>query len=274
VGAPDDTRLFLMLGDPFSTPTDDVLLAFNTAYNGIPIVGGMASGALRQYGNALILNDQITNMGAVGISLSGPFDIDVIVSQGCRPIWQPFTITSAHKNTIFSLDNKPPLDLIQDLIMELSEEERNLLQNGLFVGRAVRGTKDSLGRGDFLIRGVMGVDRENGAISIADSVMEGELIQFHLRDALTAQEDLEMMLVPQMFCEPPSGALLFTCNGRGTRLYDHADGDISIIRKNLGVNHLAGFFCAGEIGPIGRENYMHGHTACMAIFRPEPQVEE
>jgi small ligand-binding sensory domain FIST len=257
-----------MIGDPFSSPVDDVLQAFNTAYHGIPIVGGMASGALRQFGNALLLNDQVTNLGLVGVSLAGPVDIDLIVSQGCRPIWRPFRVTAAQKNMVFSLDGKPPLTWIQELIPELSEEDRALMQSGLFVGRAVRGTLETLGRGDFLIRGVIGVDRQSGAIAIADSVVEGEVIQFHLRDAMTAQEDLEMMLIPQMFCDPPSGALLFSCNGRGIKLYDYPDGDITIVQKNLQGVPLAGFFCAGEIGPIGAENYLHGHTASMVIFRP------
>jgi small ligand-binding sensory domain FIST len=273
VDAPQDTRLFILIGDPFSSPADDVLQAFNTAYNGIPIVGGMASGALRQFGNALLMNDQITNLGMVGVSLAGPIDVDLILSQGCRPIWRPFTVTAAQKNMVFSLEGKAPLTWIQELIFELSEEDRALMQNGLFVGRAVRGTPETLGRGDFLIRGVMGVDRQSGAISIADSVMEGEIVQFHLRDALTAQEDLEMMLIPQMFCDPPSGALLFSCNGRGTKLYDHPDGDITTIQKNLAGVPLAGFFCAGEIGPIGQENYLHGHTASMVIFRPITTAE-
>jgi small ligand-binding sensory domain FIST len=268
VEAPEDTRLFIMIGDPFSSPVDDVLQAFNTVYNGIPIVGGMASGALRQFGNALLLNDQVTNLGIIGASLAGPVDVDLIVSQGCRPIWRPFRITAAQKNMVFSLDGKPPLTWIQELIPELSEEDRALMQSGLFVGRAVRGTPETLGRGDFLIRGVVGVDRQSGAIAIADSVVEGEVIQFHLRDALTAQEDLEMMLIPQMFCDPPSGALLFSCNGRGTKLYDYPDGDITMVQKNLQGVPVAGFFCAGEIGPIGNENYLHGHTASMVIFRP------
>ena len=112
---------------------DDVLQAFNTAYNGIPIVGGMASGALRQFGNALLLNDQVTNLGMIGVSLAGPVDVDLIVSQGCRPIWRPFRITAAQKNMVFSLDGKPPLTWIQELIPELSEEDRALMQSGLFV---------------------------------------------------------------------------------------------------------------------------------------------
>ena len=149
------------------------------------------------------------------------------------------------------MERRVPLAWVQDLIPELSEEERALLQNGLFVGRAVKSEQEVLGQGDFLIRGVTGIDQQTGAIAVADQIQEGEVIQFHVRDAFTATEDLEMMLIPQAFSKPPDGGLLFTCNGRGTRLYDHPNGDISVIRNNLGNIHLAGFFCAGEIGPIG-----------------------
>ena len=301
VDVPQNTRLFVLLSDPFSTPMDDVLHSFNTCFPGIPVVGGMSSGALRPNGNILFVDDQFTSQGAVGIALSGPLSVDVIVSQGCRPIWRAFKVTDAHRNVIYSLEDRSPLAWIQDLIPQLSEEDRRLLQNGLFVGRSIKsrleGSKPSLdtsrdqdlpeespselgqapselgqaptelGRGDFLIRGLTGIDQENGAITISDSVIEGELIQFHLRDALTAQEDLEMLLVPQMFRDPPSGGLLFTCNGRGSRLYDHPNGDISIIQQNLQDTDLAGFFCAGEFGPIGDKNFLHGHTVSLALFR-------
>ncbi len=265
--APAETRLFILLADPFSTPIDDVIQTFNLAYRGVPVTGGMSSGALRPNGNALILDDQAYTSGAVGVALAGNLDIDILVSQGCRPIWRPFVVQSANKNWIYQLERKVPLEWIQELIPELSVEERTLLQNGLFVGRAVKAGQETLGQGDFLIRGVTAVDQESGAIAIADQIQEGEVIQFHLRDSLTAAEDLEMMLIPQMFSKPPDGALLFTCNGRGTRLYDRPDGDISVIRKNLGDLHLAGFFCAGEIGPIGDQNFVHGHTASLVLFR-------
>jgi len=275
VEIPQDTQLIVLLSDPFSTPIDDVLHSFNNWYPGIPIVGGMASGSLRPNGNALLVNKQITQEGTVGVALSGALSVDVIVSQGCRPIWRPFRVTANHRNEIYSLEDRSPLAWIQDLIPTLSEEDRLLLQNGLFVGRAIkRGSEagfpspELLGRGDFLIRGLVGINQENGAIAISDSVLDGEMIQFHLRDALTAQEDLEMMLIPQMFRQPPSGGLLFACNGRGTRLYDHPNGDISIIRNNLENLNLAGFFCAGEIGPVRGKNFLHGHSISLALFRP------
>jgi small ligand-binding sensory domain FIST len=272
IGAPDDSRLLILLGDPFTMPMSDVLQAFNMFYPRIPVVGGMASGALRAGGNALFLNDQLMEGGAVGVSLSGSFEVDVIVSQGCRPIWEPMTVTASEKNVIFSLEGQPPLAVIQNLVPELSEEDRFLLQGGLFIGRAIAAGSERLGRGDFLVRGVVGVDRQNGAIAIGDTIQDGERVQFHLRDAVTAQEDLEMMLIPQLFRDPPSGGLLFTCNGRGTRLYDHPDGDISVIQKNLRDIQLAGLFCAGEIGPIGGESFLHGHTASLVLFRTKAGV--
>ncbi len=274
IDALQDPRVFILLGDPFSAPMEDVLQAFNTNYVGIPVVGGMASGALRSGGNALWVNDQVIHEGALGVSIYGAVDVDVVVSQGCRPIWRPFKVITAHRNVIFNLEGRPPLAWLQDLIPELSEDDRALLQNGLFVGCSIKTGQDQLGRGDFLIRGVVGVDQQSGAIAIGDSVMDGDTIQFHLRDALTAQEDLEMMLIPQTFRPPPSGALAFLCNGRGTRLYDHPNGDISVIQANLEGTHLAGFFCAGEIGPIGRTNFLHGHTASLVFFRPMSLQEE
>ncbi len=272
VGAAEDVRVFIVLADPFSTPMDDVLLAFNTNYPGIPAAGGMASGALRPKGNVLFLNDEVVHEGVVGVALAGALDVEVVVSQGCRPIWRPFKVDSAHRNVIFNLEGRSPLAWLQDLIPELPEDDRALLQNGLFVGRAIKPGQELMGRGDFLIRGVMGIDQNSGAVAIGDSIMEGEVIQFHLRDSLTAQEDLEMMLIPQMFRHPPCGALLFSCNGRGTRLYEFPNGDINVINQNIGEAGLAGFFCAGEIGPVSGANFLHGHTASLVLFRPMPEA--
>lgn len=268
VSAPPETKLFMLLADPFTTPMDAVLEAFNVYYPDLPIIGGMASGSQRAGGNALIFNDRVLNNGAIGVAFAGAFEVDLIVSQGCRPVGQPFAVTSARENVIFSLEGQPPLARIQELVVALTPGDRALLQNGLFIGRAVSAEREALGRGDFLIRGVMGLDQESGVMVVGDYIGEGETVQFHLRDATTAEEDLEMMLAPQLLFDPPCGGFLFSCNGRGTRLYDHPDGDISIIQKVIGGINLAGFFCAGEIGPIGNKNFLHGHTASLALFRP------
>ena len=270
VTAPKETQLFFMIGDSFSMPTERVLDAFNRCYPNIPMVGGMASGAADPGGNTLILNERAFNAGAVGVALSGNVETDVIVSQGCRPFGPTFTVTQVEGNVISGLDDKKPLALIENLIEQLTDEERDLLRNGLFVGRSASSQPGSLGRGDFLIRTFMGADRANGSIVVADYLHTGEKIQFHLRDQTTAKEDLEMLLMPQMFDVPPSGGLLFACNSRGTRLYDHPNGDIATIQHVLGDVNIAGFFCAGEFGPIGDKNFLHGHTASMALFRPQP----
>ena len=271
VGAPEETRLIVIIADPFTTPSDALLDAFNAHYAGIPLIGGMASGAQRPGGNALMLNDRAFASGAVGVALAGDFEIDIIVSQGCRPFGRTLTVTEADENVITSLEGEPPLKHIQNLVAQLSEDDQALLKNGLFVGRAIE-TGRALGRGDFLIRSLLGVDRQSGAIGVGDTIRAGETIQFHLRDQRTAEEDLELLLTPQALDSPASGALLFSCNGRGTRLYDHPNGDIATIQSILGGVNLAGFFAAGEIGPVGGKNFLHGHTASMALFRPRTQL--
>ncbi|MBD3334269.1 MAG: hypothetical protein GF355_02030 [Candidatus Eisenbacteria bacterium] len=264
----DKPRLILLLADPFSTPIDPLLESFNALFPGVPMIGGLASGAGRPHAKSLLLGDQVLAGGALAVAFEGPLEVDVVVSQGCRPVGEPFTVTQSRDNVIVSLEGKPPLVRIQDLISGLSMEDRAILENGLFVGRAVSPLRDQLGRGSFLIRGVTGADQRSGAIAIGDLIEPGETIQFHLRDAETAREDLEMMLSPQALFNMPRGGLLFSCNGRGTHLYDHPDGDIGTLHKVVGDIHLAGLFCAGEVGPVGAQNYLHGHTASMVFFRP------
>lgn len=265
---PVDTRFVVMLADPFSAPMDGVLDAFNQECDGVPIIGGMASGARQPGETVLIMNDRVIREGLVGVSFIGPIQADIIVSQGCRPIGAVFEVTESKNNVIDSLGGESPLVRIQAMLDELDDDDRDLLRNGLFIGRAIDSRKDTLGRGDFLIRGVLGVDSRTGAIAVSDVIDPGERVQFHLRDARTAREDLEMMLSPHALFGAPSGAFLFSCNGRGRRLYEEPDGDISAIRGFFHGIDLAGFFCAGEIGPIGGKNFLHGHTASLALIRP------
>ena len=270
VGAPDSTKLFMMVADPFTTPMDDVLDAFNSCYINLPLIGGLASGSSRPGGNALLLNDRLINNGAVGVAFSGDFEVDVIVSQGCRPIGRALKVTNADRNMIFSLEGETPLVYLQHLIEQLPADDKALLNNGLFIGRAISPDEETLGRGDFLIRGVMGIHQESEAIVVGDNIEVGETIQFHLRDASTAKEDLEMMLTSRnCFTTHQVVGYYFPVMGRGTRLYDHPNGDVETIQGILGNINLAGFFCAGEIGPIGGKNFLHGHTASMVLFRPQ-----
>ena len=268
IAAGNETRAFFMVADPFSAHMDGLLGAFNAAFPGVPVIGGMASGARNPGETAMFMNGHTFHQGAVGVALDGPVAVDVIVSQGCKPVGPLLEVTEGDANVIKQLGGKPATTQIQDLIEELSDDDKILLSNGLFVGRAIEPSKEMYGRGDFLIRGMVGIDRKTGSIAIGDFVETGEFIQFHLRDADTAKEDLEMMLTPHLLFGAPSGAVLFSCNGRGTHLYDHPDGDISAINSFFDDLPVAGFFCAGEIGPIGGRNFLHGHTASLALIRP------
>ncbi|HEX6789845.1 MAG TPA: FIST N-terminal domain-containing protein [Candidatus Krumholzibacteria bacterium] len=263
-----DTRGFVMVADPFSSPMERVLGSFNTLCEGVPIIGGLASAARQPGENRLFMNDAVHKDGLVGVGLGGAVQIDVIVSQGCRPVGPVFEVTGAVNNIIDSLGGQSPMERIGAVLEGLDESDRDLLRNGLFIGRAIDPSRESLGRGDFLIRGVLGADSKTGAIAVGDIIENGERVQFHLRDARTAREDLEMMLTPHALFGAPSGAFLFSCNGRGTNLYSEPDGDISAITSFFRGIDLAGFFCAGEIGPIGGKNFLHGHTASLALIRP------
>ena len=153
--------------------------------------------------------------------------------------------------------------------MDMPEPERQLLQNGLFLGRAISEYKETFDRGDFLVRNVMNVDNESGAIAVGDYVRTGQTVRFHVRDAATATEDLGLMLAPERLTPSPAGGLLFSCNGRGCRLFDSPSHDIAMANRAMPQVPFAGFFAAGELGPVSSKNFIHGHTASFALFRPK-----
>lgn len=254
----------IMIVDPYTFPADDFLRLLNDERPELAIVGGMASGAPGPGGSRLVLDREVRNGGAVGAIVSGRIKIRPLVSQGCRPIGSPATVTRAERNVIFELAGQPPLKRIRDTYMAADAEGQLLMQQGLHVGRVVDEYKSEFTRGDFLIRSVMGTDPETGAIAVGDRVDIGETIQFHVRDATSADEDLRELVAS---VEPrPAAALLFTCNGRGTHMFDVPDHDVTTIQRGFGGIPLAGFFCAGELGPIGGKNFVHGFTASIALF--------
>jgi small ligand-binding sensory domain FIST len=267
VRVPDAARLVILTADPLTTPTDRLLGAFNDTFRDVPVVGGMASAVPAAGGNVLFSQGDVLRDGAVMTVLSGSIEIDVVVSQGCRPVGPVFRVSDARDNVILGLEDAAPLEELKRLVEGLPDGDRELLRNGIYLGRAIDPRKAPLGRGDFLIRGVIGVDPRSGAISVGDFFDRGDVVQFHLRDARTATEDLELVLSPQTLFGAPRGALLFSCNGRGTRLYDRPNGDVSVVERFFPGVSVAGFFCAGEIGPVGGRNFLHGHTATVALFR-------
>jgi len=268
LGIGPETRGLIAFGDPFTTPLSQLLPMLDRDAPGVPLIGGMASSARRPGQNMLVRNDEVYTQGMVGLSLSGPLKIATVVSQGCRPIGQHMVVTRSHENVIEQLGGKPAMEVLRGVVSELPASDQHLLQNGLFVGQAISEYREQFGRGDYLVRNVIGVDEEGGSVSIADYVKTGQTVQFHVRDAQTADEDLKIMLETQKALGPAAGGLLFSCNGRGLRMFDQACHDIKAAHEVLPATPMAGFFAAGEIGPVGGKNFIHGHTASFALIRP------
>ena len=263
----DGAEVVILLGDPFSLDMEAVLAAFNRHARGVRVVGGMASAGMRPQANTLVLNDWIAQEGGLAVALRGGLRVDVVVSQGCRPVGPPLEVTKAQQNLILELDGQPALERAEQVLRALSETERAHLRQGLYVGRPAR--DGASGRGDYLIRNLLGADRDRGLLAVGDRVRDRERVRLHVRDARTAVEDLELLLTPQVVDSRAAAALLFSCNGRGKAFFGQPSRDIGILQGALGgAVPVAGCFCAGELGPVGGANHVHGHTASIAIVRP------
>jgi small ligand-binding sensory domain FIST len=260
----------LLLADPFSLPVDaiiDALAEFEmpeaSEALSVPVVGGMASAANTPGGNRLVLDDEVMSSGGVGVVLPGGVATRTVVSQGCRPIGDPMIVTRSEGNLVMEIAGRPALDRLDDLVRAADAEERSLLASGLQIGIAIDEHRATFERGDFLVRGVVGADRLQRALAVGDRVEVGTTVQFQVRDAVAADEDLRAMLAGAT----GDAALVFTCNGRGQRLFGEPDHDARVVHDTLGSPALAGMFCAGEFGPIGGRSFVHGFTASVLVFR-------
>jgi small ligand-binding sensory domain FIST len=266
VGWPDQLDslpdTLLLFADPFTFPVDAFLARCNADVPDLRIIGGLASAAARPGGNRLVLDEQIVADGAVGVLVDG-IEVRTLVSQGCRPIGRPYVITRAQRNFVEELGGQPALERLQELASTATEDERELLRNGLHMGLVVDEHKADFERGDFLVRNLLGADQESGSLAVGDTVTVGQTVQFHVRDAGAADEDLRELLAGV----DADAALLFTCNGRGSHLFGGPDHDAGLVEQMLGPIPLAGCFCAGEIGPVGGRNFLHGFTASLALFK-------
>jgi small ligand-binding sensory domain FIST len=264
---PDGASL-LLLGEPFSFPADVLLARLNEDRPGVGVSGGMASGGWGVGQNRLLLGGKELDRGAAAVLLYGATRVRTIVSQGCRPVGRPLVVTKAEQNVLLELGGKPALAQLQEIFGTLSPHEQGLFRHGLHVGQVVNEYQDHFNRGDFLVRNVQGADPKSGAIAVGDYLRVGQTVQFHVRDAGTADEDLDTMLAAARNngSAQALAALLFTCNGRGTRLFDAPDHDAAALAKHWPGLPVAGFFAQGEIGPIGGKNFLHGFTASIALF--------
>lgn len=269
---------FVLVADPVALKIKDLLQGFDFAYPTAVKIGGLASGGGGQRSNGLFCDDQYYEDGCVGLALSGPVQVQSVVAQGCRPVGPIFRVVEGQRNVIMDLEpedettakRETPLECLQDLLQELTEEERDLAQHSLFVGVAHSAFRMELRQGDFLIRNLVGIDPRVGAVAIGDRVRSGQRIQFHLRDSSTSTLDLTTLLKQHRNEHPEqaAGALMFSCLGRGEDLYDAPHHDASLFQRVMGDVPVSGFFCAGEIGPIGGSTYLHGYTAVFGIIAP------
>ena len=261
----DDPGLVALLVDPFTFPAGSFLTSLNEAHERVPLVGGIAAGGGRPGAQALILDDVVHSEGAVGAVVSGP-PVFTVVSQGCRPIGHEAVITRCEGNRVDELAGKPALERLRTEIAALSSEEQALAARGLLVGLVIDENRPEYDTGDFLMRGLLGADKASGALVLGETVRVGQTLRFFVRDAASADADLQQTLAGALHRGRPAGALLFTCNGRGTNMFPAPDHDARVVAAALGTQALAGFFCGGEIGPVGGKAFLHGFTATLAIF--------
>lgn len=269
---PDDT-VAVLLADPWSFPVDGFVERSNDALPGLPFVGGLAAGARGRGSSRLFVDGETVDRGAVGVLLGGPVGARPVVSQGCRPIGPTMTVTAADGNVLLGLAGTPAATKLAEILAGLDAADQALATTGLQLGIAMDEYADQHVRGDFLVRGIVGADPDRGGLVVGDLVGVGRTVQFQLRDAATADDDLRTTLDrfrTDGSMDAVEGALLFSCNGRGGHMFTNADHDVVVVRQSLAVEHVAGFFAAGEIGPVGGRNHVHGFTASLLAFGSGP----
>jgi small ligand-binding sensory domain FIST len=268
-GLPDPADLgeaLILLADPYTFSAEGLLASLNQSRPGMPVLGGLASAAAGGSA-ALFCNTDVLHSGAVAVTLS---DVDLIpcVSQGATPVGPEMTITAARGNLISELASQPAIERLRDAIAELDPHDQLLAAQGLMLGVVIDENQPSYDRGDFLVRPILGAEPESGTIALGERVRVGQTVRMHVRDGATADEDLREALRTQaeaLGVDGAAGALLFSCNGRGSHMFDVPDHDAAALEDTLGAP-AAGFFCAGEIGPVGGRNFLHGFTATIAVF--------
>jgi small ligand-binding sensory domain FIST len=272
--SPTEDPHFILLPDPHSFDADAFLRGLDRHFPVSRKVGGLASAGRETPVNALFLGREAHFSGLVGVALAGNVTVDTIVAQGCRPIGAPVFITRAERNVILELDGRNPSEVIQELYKSLPPDDQELFRHSLFLGIVMQEAQKEYRQGDFLIRNLIGLDPQKGFLAVGALLKENTVVQFHLRDARTSEEDLDHLLRRYREEGPgrPGGSLLFSCLGRGLNLYGAPDHDTNLFKKHLGAVPLGGFFCNGEIGPVHGRTFLHGYTSSFGIFRSKKSM--
>lgn len=271
--APDQTRGWLVFADPFHLDAEAWLHQWNTAYPGLPTVGGLASGDFENQRTQVYLNGDVFEDGGVAIAVGGAVRLVGVVSQGCTPIGETWTITQTEKNIIRKIGNRPAYEVLLDTYNNLPADEQDKTRGNLLVGLVVNEYLEEFHRGDFLIRNLLGADPRSGSIAIGAWPRPGQTIQFQRRDAEAATEDMTHLLSharANLGGSTLLGGCLCCCNGRGQRMFGRENHDAALVQNALALPGLTGFFCSGEIGPVGNRSFLHGFTASLALFLGDP----
>lgn len=264
---PDPMDAWMMLADPSSVPIEPWLKAWNDATGGVPCFGGLGSGGA-DGGDIFVFRDrEPLEGGGVAIGFRGGVKIRTLVSQGCRPIGEPLPVTSAEQNVVRTLGSRPAYQVLDEAFQTLSDRDKERARGNLFAGLAIREDREDFHRGDFLIRNILAADESSGAVALGAFPRVGQTLQYQLRDARAADEDLRHLAGDFVKNSGrPFGSLLFSCGGRGRGMFGSANHDAAVLSETLGTHPSAGFFCNGEIGPVGGRNFVHGYTASAALF--------
>ncbi len=256
-----EPRAIVLLAEPFSVAPLGLLEVMDLRYPGAVTVGGLVSGGLSPEEHGMVLGEDVYQHGVVGVALSGAVEVTTLVSQGCRPLGPPRRITKVRDNLLLGLDSQPPLQVLAGLHAGCTKSDRPRLRNSLVVGLKQGG--------ELLVRNILGVDPESGALALAAQPQEGGELQFMVRDAAAAEEELRAQLAALPNRTAPAGTLLFSCLARGEGLYGRPDVDSNLFAARFGVEApLAGFFGHGEFGPLGGQSHLHGYTSAFAMFWP------
>ena len=267
----DGLSACVLFADPFHLDCEGVLGNFNAAFPGVPMAGGLASSSVLEQRTYLFLNNTVYDRGAVAVAVGG-CDVRTVVSQGADPIGEPWMVTASDGPVVHTIAQRPAYTVLAETVQALPREAQQRASRNLLVGLAIDEYQERWGRGDFLIRNLTGADPTSGALAVSAYPRPGQTIQFQVRDARAADEDLKQLLAAareSLGSASPAGVLLCSCNGRGQGLFGVPDHDARALAEQLGPVPVAGFFCNGEVGPVGKRNFLHGFTASLALFLPQ-----
>ncbi len=255
--------------DPFHLDSESWLRTWNESYPGSPVYGGLASGVFADQTTQVYLNGEVYEEGGVAISVGGEVKLTGVISQGCTPIGDTWTLTRVEQNLIHKIANRPAYDVLSETVNEMSPDDQKKVRGNLFIGLVVNEYLDDFHRGDFLVRNLLGGDPQTGVLAVGALPRAGQTMQFQRRDAEAASEDMNELLGRtqiELGGATVYGGCLCCCNGRGKHLFGTSGHDAQLVQKQFGGIGLSGFFCNGEIGPVGQKNFLHGYTASLALF--------